>query len=235
VVGLTLEEVLMGLIPVIVGFALGVPISTVIRDQLRKRKIALILNSEIHTIRKITEQMIGDRKKDLEKWREQQKNPTTMVNPCVDDTDFPTNMFISFREEIGLFNANLITILSDLYNWISYAQHWRDVSLRHSADFESFLISAKFRPSGPIAADIQSIKDAGGLSIHYAEAYIKCLDTIQRLSDEAIFELNRIKRYNPVRSPIVGFDKPVVTEFPPSILLFSKNNGVSLKNHDRPK
>lgn len=203
---MTIDEILIGLIPVAFGFLLGIisePIVGFIRKRHRRKSVGLLICSEISTIRDQATIGLPIHKKLLEENKLVLKagTPGTVIAQDIQSGNFPTMIFSSIKDELDLFDIDLIILLTSLYNSVDTAHHWKDANLKCVNEFISIRDSFIGRATQPTPMEIQTMQMSGGESIHFVEVYIKTLELILKSSNEALLKLKSITRFEPKETP----------------------------------
>jgi len=208
------RDFILGAGLVALGFAmslLGPPITEWIGRRVRRKKIAVMLSSEISTIRatvtyghemytRIMKPFIDA--KELE--------PLATVGFDVNDPDFPTHIYDRVLEDISLFDVDLIVLLTDLYNMVDITHHTKQLNLKASAERDRLLDTMLDKPGSD--EHRWWLRNAEEAALMYAKGYVACLEKVESLSGEALKELNKIKPYEPKRKPTIRMDKPLKYE-----------------------
>ncbi len=205
---------------VILGFALGllgVPVVEYFRNLYRRKKLARVLSAEIRHIHSQAIRRISiheDTLNNPEKSTEQPglaQNVASIHGMAIADPDFPTELYHTFLSDIGLLDADTISCISDLYVWIESAKNFKIENNRTVSDLTSFVASTSGRTLSDF--EVSSLQINGQASIHYVKAYVKCLQTIVQLSDEALKDLGKIAKIEPNRKSVEDFDEPMRATF----------------------
>ncbi len=182
------EDIILAIIPVFFGFLLGIlaqPLAQTVINWRRRRKLAHALKSEIRAIRISVESRMNIHKESIDKSeRIFETSPTAVGGPEMADGNLPTGVYWSNSKEVGLFGDDLIVLLTELYNWIGYANHHRDLNMQEARALQSFTIPLLGKEFNEAAMSYLRVKS--GSMLHYAKAYMKCLEKIQKLADESL-------------------------------------------------
>lgn len=192
-----LGEILIGLIPVAFGFALGFllrPVEQWLSNRKIRKRLAAALCSEVQSIRAMAERSLKINTPSVETARMGlTQDAQSLGGVEIDDVDYPSRVYDSHLSQIDLFSNDLVMSLNELYRWIGYAHHWKQVNLRFGEDvnemFRSFAARGGF--SDP-EKDLLTYKT--GATVHYAEQYMKVQGRVLELATNAVDELKRISK-----------------------------------------
>lgn len=199
---------------IVLAFFLGLfsePISEYFKRKRRKKNMAIVLASEITIIQSQSADGITLHEGDLKDVEELVRNPINAPNLTINDSDFPTSLHDAFVDDLSLADANLVSLITDLYVAIGRAQNMKERNRESSTDYSSFGASASCRE--PMGSDLILLQGKGRSSICYAKAYVKYLHTIQQLANETLQELGKIAVYKPTRKVIDAFGETLTEEF----------------------
>ncbi len=158
--------------------------------------MAIILASEIRAIQATAANSLDLNTPNLEVARSQyKKGPDSITHMEIGDADFPTDVYHMMLGDVGLFKANLVVLLTDLYRWISYAHHRKAENLEQADEYTSVLTTAVGRAlSSP---EVDYLRGKAGGTLHYAEVYLKVVKRVESLARSALKELAQVR---PLRS-----------------------------------
>jgi len=200
----------------ILGWALGLlsgPIAEYFGKRRRRKNLAIVLAPEVTLIRSQAEKGISIHEPRLAEIAKNENKPGFLQTMGVPDPDFPTTLHSTFLDEMALLEANLVSLINDLYVTVNRAQHWKEENLKSESDYGSFVASSSGRDLTSFEVNLLQVK--AGMSIHYAKVYLKTLYMIRQLADDTLKELGRIAVYSPDRKTIDTFDEPLKVKLGP--------------------
>src|SRR5438128_2364693 len=134
------EAILAGLVPVVVGIAIGfllTPLAEAWSNRRKRRKLAAVLACEVEAIRAMAAHSIDVNTPNLEETRKtlDMANPLLLSSVAVDDVDYPTEVFKSTLSEVEILGEDVMLKLAELYRWVEYAHHAKRQNLQSHAEF----------------------------------------------------------------------------------------------------
>lgn len=210
------EALILTVVPVVAGFLLGIlsqPLAQMVINRRRRNRLAQALKSEIRAIRLAVDSRISIHRETIDASdRRFKASPTAIGGPEMADGPLPTGVYSSNTTNLGLFNDDIIVILTEVYNWIGYANHHRDLNMQEARDLQSVYVPLLGKEIEE--AIISYARSKSGAMIHYAKAYMKSLEKIRTLADDSLKELVKISRGESKYSVSTSFGKPLKAKLP---------------------
>ncbi len=206
-----LSDYLLTLLSIALGFGLGYavrPLEDWFSNRARRRRLAIVLSSEIEAIKasaensiKLNTPTVEEARKSLQPAQSAQPDqPGIMSFTGVEiaDVDFPTQVYESTLGEVGLFKPDLVVLLTDFYRWVGYAHARKAENQKFSSDAEDLMRTVMAREPR-FGAELDYLRYKVGAALHCATVYLRILDKVASLADDAIKELAKIGKQKPSR------------------------------------
>src|SRR5438309_3695307 len=136
------ESVLAGLVPVVVGIAIGfllTPLANRWSNRSKRKMLAAVLSPEVETIRAMAAESIKAHEPNVQKVKQSLKtgDPSKRLEfLAADDVDYMTRVYDTHLPGVDLFDEDLAVLLTGLYRFTSMAHHWK---ARHLAYHQEFM------------------------------------------------------------------------------------------------
>jgi hypothetical protein len=210
------EALILAVIPIVIGFLLGIlsqPLAQMVINRRRRNRLAQALKSEIRAIRLAVDSRLRIHRESIDaSEREFKASPNVIGGPEMADGPLPTGVYSSNTNNLGLFNDDIIVLLTELYNWIGYANHHRDLNMQEARDLQSVYVPLLDKEIEDATMAYARLKS--GTMIHYAKAYMKSLEKIQALAEDSLKELVKISSGESKYSVSASFGEPLKDNFP---------------------
>lgn len=139
----TLLDSLIDLIPIAFGFALGFLVKPIVDwfgKRSRRKRLAIILSSEVEAIKASAKRSIEINSPSVEQARKNlQQGPKLLGGIEIADVDFPSKVYEEMLVDIGLFSTDLVILITELYRWVEYAHHHKRENLKIGSDLDSLI------------------------------------------------------------------------------------------------
>jgi hypothetical protein len=209
-------DVLESALLVLLGFTLGLLgsfVQTWFSGRSEKRKMAVVLSSEIQAIEATAKHSLEVNMPSLEETRRKfQEGPSSPAYIEIADADFPKDVYDKMLTNIGLFNTDLVVVLTELYRWTEYAHHMKRENLQQGAELNRFLSAIIGRQF--TSQELNYLRMKAGATIHYATAYLQIVSNIVTLATNALQELFKIKKIEAKYKVNVKLEKVLQETYP---------------------
>lgn len=191
------EVFALSLLLIVIGVIIGIvthPIYEWLAIRSKRKKIAKVLSAEISTIRIYAKNSIDlhDKIRKLieSKDKKSESGELTIKTQWIEDVDFPTRLFQGIINEIGLLRFDIIIVLSDIYNQIDCAHHWKKINMKHMIEVNNLLYKKETMKLTDM--EIVSLQLSSQSTKIFANSYRRSVEEIYSLSSEALKKLGKI-------------------------------------------
>jgi len=212
-----LGAILIGLIPVAFGFALGYGVKKVDdwRSNHRTRKgLAAALATEVEAIRGIAEDSIKINGPSVAEVRERlSKGGSPLGGVGIADVDYQTTVYHSNLVQLQILGENLMVQLTELYRWVEYAHHQKRLNLEAESAFLELSKSVVAR-GGMTDVEKDMLSYNAGATVVYGTQYLKNQKRVLELASHALRDLERLGNVQVRGKVSVSTGEPLRETFP---------------------
>ncbi len=191
-----LTDTLISLIPVVVGFVLGVGFQ-VFRDWRSNRHarigLAAALACEVEAIRAIAVHSNNLDRRDVEASREILDKGGSQIRAVeLRGVDYPTTVFQSNIDRLRVLGEEQMLQLTELYRWVDYTHRKKRQNLAAKADYTQVTLGLAAHGGSPTTLEEGMLRNVGMLSIVSAEQCLKNQSELIELATPLVGMLERL-------------------------------------------
>lgn len=210
-----LTDTLISLVPVVVGFVLGVGFQ-VLRDGRSNRHarmgLAAALACEVEAIRAIAVHSNDLDRPDVEASRDILDKGGSQIRAIeLRGVDYPTTVFQSNVKSLRVLGEEQMLQLTELYRWVDYTHRKKRQNLAAKADYTQISLSLAAHGGGPTTLEEGMLRNAGMLSIASAEQYLRNQSELIELAKPLVGKLEGIGKVPVAGKVKVSLGEPTRT------------------------
>ncbi|MEE9282709.1 MAG: hypothetical protein V3U49_01385 [Nitrososphaerales archaeon] len=205
--------VVLQILPVIFGFLLGF-VAQILLDRRKATKkrnsLAVVLAFEILSMAESAKTSAESHRKRIEIVEKKEKDSEAAMG--ITDANFPTDVYDKLLTDLGLFEERTVSVITELYRSVHQAHNFKTLNQQTISEVEEVLAKVSNRALSDVEKTMLDIKSRR--TVFYARVYLKTLERIGLLAEDAITRLSAVKKVDTNRLGI-GLTEPITDEFPP--------------------